>query len=71
MSILKEEIYQGESTTLLPGRNSLLSAGNTSNDSTSSIMNKTKIEFKLKEYDGTSNGCVLWFWELEKALMKM
>jgi hypothetical protein len=35
------------------------------------VANKAKIDFKLKTYDGTSNGCAVWFWELEKALQKL
>ena len=36
-----------------------------------SVMSKAKIDFKLKNYDGTTNECSVWFWELEKSMKKL
>jgi hypothetical protein len=37
----------------------------------SSIIQKAKVDFRLKEYDGASDQCAVWFWELERALVKL
>ena len=35
------------------------------------VNTRTKIDFKLKSYDGTTDTCAIWFWKIEKTMKKL
>ena len=69
MNILRDELQTKSPGSILKKDETDQTTG--AREPTVSVMSKAKIDFKLKSYDGTTNECSVWFWELEKSMKKL
>lgn len=69
MNILRDELQTKSPGSILKKDETDQTTG--AREPTVSVMSKAKIDFKLKTYDGTTNECSVWFWELEKSMKKL